>query len=82
MTKGKLPRGRHLVITERAIIIIHIITNIVILINRSLWRRRWRESETAKARLSVGNATDLGINFESSNMCINTLERLDPQFTN
>ena len=47
MTKGKSLRVRHLVITRRA----SIITSIVILISQSLWKRRWRGSETTKASL-------------------------------
>ena len=46
MTKGKSPRGHHLIIIGRASILI------TILICRSLWRRRGRGSETTKTSLS------------------------------
>ena len=60
MTKGKSLRGCHLVITRRASIVL-IITNIIILISRGLWRRRWRGSATTMARLSTGNVIDSGV---------------------
>ena len=51
MTKGKSPRGRHLIIIERA--------SIIILISQSPWRRR----KTTKASLLMGNATDLVVHL-------------------
>ena len=56
MTKGKLLRGCHLVITRRASIIL-IIISIITLISRGLWRRNGRRSKAADARLSAGNAS-------------------------
>ena len=60
MTKGKSPRGRHLIITRKASILILIIT---ILISWSLWRRRWRGSETAKASLSTCYTSYMGVHL-------------------
>ena len=55
MTKGKSLRGHHLVISRKA--------SIIILITWSLWKRRWRRSETTKASLSTSNATDAGVHL-------------------
>ena len=64
MTKGKSPRGRHLIITGRAIIlilIIIVITIIAILIYQSLRRKRWRSSKTTKVSLSSCNTIDTSV---------------------
>ena len=55
MTKGKSLRGRHLIITGRA--------SILILICRNLWRRRWRGSESTKASLPSCYTTDTGVHL-------------------
>ena len=62
MINGKSLRGRHLIITERASIIL-IITSIIILISRGLWRRRWRRSKTDNASLSACYATNSGVHL-------------------
>ena len=59
-TKGKSLKGRHLIITRRASILILIIT---ILICRNLWRRRWRGSESTKASLPSCYTTDTGVHL-------------------
>ena len=61
-TKGKSLRGHHLVITGRDSIIL-IITNIIILINQGLWRKRWRMSKTTKASLFASNATNSSVHL-------------------
>ena len=58
MTKGKSLRGRHHIIIERVNILI-----ITILIYRSLWRRRWKRSETTKATLSSCYTTNTGVHL-------------------
>ena len=64
MTKGESPRGRHLIITRKAsILIITIITILTILICQSLWRRRGRSGETTKASLSSCYTTDTGVHL-------------------
>ena len=64
MTKGESPRGRHLIITRKAsILIITIITILTILICQSLWRRRGRSGETTKASLSSYYTTDTGVHL-------------------
>ena len=61
MTKGKSLRGHHLIITGKASILI--ITIIIILICRGLWKRRWRSSETTKASLSSCYMTDMSVHL-------------------
>ena len=56
MTKGKSLRGRHLVITRRASIILMIIS-IITLISQGLWRRRGRRSKAVDACLSACNTS-------------------------
>ena len=54
MTKGKSLRGR-LIITRKA-------SNLIlILILRSLWRRRWRSNKAIKASPSLCNTTNTGV---------------------
>ena len=55
MTKGKSLRGHHLIISRKA--------SIIILITWSLWKRRWRRSETTKASLLTSNATDASVHL-------------------
>ena len=65
-TKGKSLRGRHLIINDRASILILIIiisTIIAILICRSLRRRRWRSGKTTKVSLSSCNTTNTGVHL-------------------
>ena len=59
MTQGKSLRGCHLVITGKASIVL-IIT---ILIRRSLWRKRWKGSETTKKSLSSCYMTDTSVHL-------------------
>ena len=59
MTKGKSSKGRHLIITGKASILI-IIT---IIICQSLWRRKWRGNETTKASLSSCYTTDTSVHL-------------------
>ena len=54
MTKGKSLRGRHLVITRKANIILIILKRRNY---RTLWRRRGRRSIAADASLSAYNAS-------------------------
>ena len=61
MIKGKRLKGRHLIITRRASIII--ITIITILICRSLWRRRQRSDETTKASLLSSYTTNTSVHL-------------------
>ena len=66
MIKGKSLRGRQLISTGKASILILIIivsTIIAILICRSLRRRRWRSGETTEASLSSCNTTDTGVHL-------------------
>ena len=65
MTKSKSLRGRYLIITGRASILILIVITIIIiiLIYRNLWRRRWRSNETTKTSLSSCNQTDTGVHL-------------------
>ena len=66
MTKGKSPRGYHLIITGRASILILIIiinTIIAILIYQSLLRRKGKSGETTKVSLSLCNTTDIGVHL-------------------
>ena len=66
MTKGKSLRGRHLLITRKASILILIIiisTIIAILICWSLGRRKGRSGETTEANLSSCNTTDIGVHL-------------------
>ena len=66
MTKGKSLRGRHLLITRKASILILIIiisTIIAILICWSLGRRKGRSGETTEASLSSCNTTDIGVHL-------------------
>ena len=80
VTKGKSPRGRHLIITWRAsILILLVITIIAILICWGLWRRRWRSSETTKVSLLSCNTIDIGVHLtqlirESVKVSIHTLK--------
>ena len=63
MTNGKSLRGRHLLITERARILILLIiinTIIVVLICQSLGR----SSETTEASLLSCNTTDTGVHLK------------------
>ena len=62
MTKGKSLRGRHLIITRRASILI-IITIITILICQSLRRRTRTSGETTKVSLSSCYTTDTGVHL-------------------
>ena len=61
MTKDESSRGRHLIITGRAIILILII--ITILICQSLWRKRWRSGEASKTSLSSYYTNDIGVHL-------------------
>ena len=66
MTKGKSLRGRHLIITSKASILILIIiisTIIAILICQSLQRRRGRSGKTTEASLSSCNTTNTGVHL-------------------
>jgi len=66
MTKGKSLRGRHLLITGKAsilILIIIIITIIAVLIYRSIQRRRGRSGETTEESLLSCNTTDMGVHL-------------------
>ena len=60
MTKGKSLIGRHLVIIERASIILIIL---IIIIKRGLYRRRGRTSKTSLASLPTGNASLEGLHL-------------------
>ena len=62
MTKGKSLRGRHLIITGRASILI-IITIITILICRSLRRRTRTSGETTEVSLSSCYTIDTGVHL-------------------
>ena len=59
MTKGKSLKGRHLVITRRASITLLVIN----IINRGLWRRRWRRIKTSHASLPTGNVAYSGVHL-------------------
>jgi len=60
---GKSLRSSHLIVTGRASILISIRVTIVVLILRSLWRRRRRVDEATKASLSSCNMTDMGVHL-------------------
>ena len=77
MTKGESSRGRHLIITGRASILILII--ITILICRSLWTKRWRSGEASKMSLLSCYRNDTGVHLtqlirQSVKVSIHTLK--------